>query len=155
MRLDHPEVRELLPEDTRLAHRAMLELRPRIGAVADFVERINRVQRAEGYRLVAAFDPSEADAAAVGGFRVGHFLAWGRAMYCDDLSTRMAFRGKGYGGALIDWMLAEARRLGCEQFHLDSGVGPDRQDAHRLYLNKRMRISSHHFALVLETPGAP
>lgn len=148
----HPPVRELLPEDTHLAYRAMLELRPRIGAVADFVERINRVQRAEGYRLAAVIDPSEGDAAAVAGFRVGHYLAWGHAMYCDDLSTRAAFRGKGYAGALIDWMLAEARRLGCGQFHLDSGVGPDRQDAHRLYLNKRMRISSHHFSIALEMP---
>jgi GNAT superfamily N-acetyltransferase len=112
--LAHPQVRELLPEDTHLAHRAMLELRPRIGAVAGFVEHINRVQRAEGYRLAAVLDPSEGgDAAAVGGFRVGHFLAWGHAMYCDDLSTRAAFRGKGYAGAIIDWMLAEARRLGC------------------------------------------
>jgi GNAT superfamily N-acetyltransferase len=147
--MDHPQVRELLPEDTHLAHRAMLELRPGIGTVASFVEHINRVQRAEGYRLAAVFDPSEGDAAAVGGFRVGHSLAWGHAMYCDDLSTRAAFRGKGYAGAIIDWMYAEARRLGCAQFHLDSGVGPDRQEAHRLYLNKKMRISSHHFTIVL------
>jgi hypothetical protein len=43
-------------------------------------------------------------------------------------------------------MIEEARRLGCGEFHLDSGVGPDRTDAHRLYFNKRMRISSHHFS---------
>jgi len=148
--MNQPQVRELLPGDTHLAHRAMLELRPKIGSVADFVDRIDRVQRAEGYRLAAVFDPSDgASAAAVTGFRVGHSLAWGDAMYCDDLSTRAAFRGRGYGGALIDWMLAEARRLGCAQFHLDSGVGPDRQAAHRLYMNKGMRISSHHFSIML------
>jgi hypothetical protein len=36
-------------------------------------------------------------------------------------------------------------RLHCDAFHLDSGLGPDRTDAHRLYFNKRMRISSFHF----------
>src|SRR5262249_59974156 len=119
------------------------------GTRVEFVERVNRVQRPEGYRLVATFEPSDEEAAAVAGFRVGHFLAWGHAMYCDDLSTRAALRGKGHAGALLEWMMTEARRLGCEQFHLDSGVGADRQDAHRLYMNKGMRISSHHFAIVL------
>jgi hypothetical protein len=46
----------------------------------------------------------------------------------------------------MDWMIDEAKRLYCDELHLDSGVGPDRADAHRLYLNKRMRISSHHFS---------
>jgi hypothetical protein len=39
--------------------------------------------------------------------------------------------------------------LRCDQFHLDSGVGIDRQEAHRLYMNKGVRISSHHFQLDL------
>jgi GNAT superfamily N-acetyltransferase len=149
MNMDRPRVRELSPDETHLSYPAMLELRPKIGTVEEFVERINRVQRPEGYRLVAAFEGRGEEAAAVGGFRVSHFLAWGHAMYCDDLSTRETHRGKGFGGALLEWMLAEARRLGCDEFHLDSGVGADRQDAHRLYLNKRMRISSHHFSMKL------
>jgi hypothetical protein len=40
---------------------------------------------------------------------------------------------------------AEARRLQCDELHLDSGVGPERQDAHRLYFNAGMRIASYHF----------
>jgi hypothetical protein len=40
----------------------------------------------------------------------------------------------------------EARRLGCEQLHLDSGVEANRLDAHRLYLNTGMRFTSYHFA---------
>jgi hypothetical protein len=50
---------------------------------------------------------------------------------------------------LLDWLLAEAQRLGCDQFHLDSGVLPERTDAHRLYLNKRLQVTSLHFARVL------
>jgi hypothetical protein len=44
----------------------------------------------------------------------------------------------------------EGRRQGCTQFHLDSGVGPEREDAHRLYFNTGLRITSYHFAAPLE-----
>jgi hypothetical protein len=44
----------------------------------------------------------------------------------------------------------EARRLGCDRIHLDSGVGLERADAHRLYMNAGMAISSHHFARLAE-----
>ncbi len=127
----------------------MLLLRPNIGSVAQFVQTVNESQRPLGYRLVASFADGEPEAAAVAGFRVAHFLAWGRALYCDDLSSRPEFRRQGHASQLLDWMIEEARRLGLEQFHLDSGVGVDRQDAHRLYMNKGMRISSHHFSMEL------
>lgn len=124
----------------------MLALRPHIGSEADFEKRVDSVQRAEGYRLIASFADAVEQAAGAAGFRVLHYIAWGHTLYCDDLTTRPEYRGQGHAGALMDWMLEEARRLGCDEFHLDSGVGPDRTDAHRLYFNKRMRISSHHFS---------
>jgi GNAT superfamily N-acetyltransferase len=142
-------IRELGPEDTALAYGAMLELRPRIGTEADFVARVNGLQRPEGYRLVASFADGDPQPVAAAGFRTAHFLAWGYALYVDDLSSRPGFRRQGHAGALLDWLLAEARRLGCGQLHLDSGVGADREDAHRLYLNKRLRISAHHFQIDL------
>jgi hypothetical protein len=87
---------------------------------------------------------------AAAGFRTGQYLAWGAILYCDDLSCRVAFRRQGHAGALIDGMIAEALRLGCNQFHLDSDVVAERADAHRLYFNKRMRISAYHFSVGLE-----
>jgi GNAT superfamily N-acetyltransferase len=138
-------IRELVAGETHLAFAAMLELRPRLGSSAEFVRRVDEVQRPAGYRLIASFDDDE-QAAGAAGFRVVDYLAWGHALYCDDISTRTAFRGHGHAGRLMDWMLEEARRLGCDEFHLDSGVGPDRTTAHRLYFNKGMRISSHHFS---------
>jgi GNAT superfamily N-acetyltransferase len=143
------KIRELRPEETALAYRAMLELRPQVGTEREFVARVNELQRPEGYRLVGSFAEGDAQAAAAAGFRTAHFLAWGYALYVDDLSSRPGFRRQGHSGALLDWLLAEAHRLGCAQLHLDSGVGPDREEAHRLYLNKRLRISSHHFHVVL------
>jgi hypothetical protein len=137
-------IREIGPTETKLAYPAMLELRGGIGVEDSFVQFVDRYQRPEGYRLVGAFVAGDTYAVAVAGFRRAHFLAWGHVLYCDDLSTRDAFRGQGHGGALIDWM------VGCDGFHLDSGVGLERQDAHRLYFNKRMRISAYHFAVALK-----
>src|SRR5687768_1295638 len=114
----------------------MLQLRPGIGSEAEFVQRANVVQRPEGYRLIASFVDRDPQAAAVAGFRIAHFLAWGHTLYCDDLSSRPEYRGRGHASRLIDWLIEEGRRAGCQEFHLDSGVGIDRQDAHRLYMNK-------------------
>lgn len=147
--LDRRVIRELAAGETHLAYQAMLELRPNIGTSSEFETQVDEIERPEGYRLVGAFIEGDEQAAAAAGFREVHFLAWGHALYCDDLSTRHSRRGRGYAGSLLDWMIEEARRLGCEQFHLDSGVGPDRTDAHRLYFNKRMRISSYHFSMSL------
>ena len=138
-------IRELAAGETQLAYAAMLELRPKIGSSADFVRTVNDRQRPQGYRLIGSFDDDDEQAAGAAGFRVLDYLAWGHALYCDDLTTREKYRGRGHAGALMDWMVEEARRLGCDGFHLDSGVGPDRTTAHRLYLNKRMRISAFHF----------
>jgi GNAT superfamily N-acetyltransferase len=143
-----PEIRELLPGETHRAAPALLELRPQRGP-ADALVGLADAQRAAGYRLVASFEPGEEAAAAVAGFRIAENLASGRHLYVDDLSTRAEHRGRGHGGALMRWLAKEACRSGCEQLHLDSGVGADREDAHRLYFNSGLRISSYHFARAL------
>jgi GNAT superfamily N-acetyltransferase len=140
-------IRELEGAESARAFVAMAELR-RLTKAQAFLERV-AVQRREGYRLVASFEDSDDEAAGVAGFRLGNFLAWGRVIYVDDLSTRAKYRGRGHAGALMDWLVAEAKRLDCDQLHLDSGVGPDRETAHRLYMNKGMRISAHHFQIDL------
>jgi len=61
--------------------------------------------------------------------------------------TRDVDLGVGFGSRLLDWLVDEAKRQGCEQFHLDSGV--QRFGAHRFYLHKGMDITSHHFAMRL------
>jgi GNAT superfamily N-acetyltransferase len=141
-----PELREIVPPDTALAFPAMRELRPQFADEAAFVERVDGVQRDEGYRLVGVFEDETLHAVAAAGFRVGHMLAWGRFLYVDDLSTVPEARRRGYGMQLLEWLREEAERLGCDQLHLDSGVGADRTDAHRLYFNAGLAISSFHFA---------
>ncbi len=138
-------IKELTPPDSRLAYLALRELRPALTDEAAFVRQVDEVQRPEGYRIVAAFGEGEEQALAVAGFRTGHNLAWGHFLYIDDLSTLPAARGRGLARGLLEWLGDEAGRLGCAELHLDSGVGPNRATAHRLYFNAGYRISSYHF----------
>jgi GNAT superfamily N-acetyltransferase len=126
--------------------RAMRALRANLGDEKSFARAVDEVQRPEGYRLVGAFEEGGSEAVAVAGFRTAHNIAWGHYLYVDDLSTLPEARRRGHARGLLEWLLKEARRLECDQLHLDSGVGLDRADAHRLYLNAGMVISSHHFA---------
>jgi len=139
-----PEARELLVGESDRAAVALLELRPRFESVERVTSQID-AQRAAGYRVVASFEDGDEDAAAVAGFRIADNLAWGRFAYVDDLVTRAALRGRGHADAVMAWVEREARRQGCGELHLDSGVGPDRADAHRFYFRHGMRIASYHF----------
>jgi GNAT superfamily N-acetyltransferase len=140
------QVRELDVGETHRAHRAMYWLRPAYENEQAFVEHVDGVLRPGGYRLVASLLPDRDQAAAVAGFRVNDSLAWGHHLYVDDLSTAPEARREGHAGALLRWLEAEGRRMGCAQLHLDSGTGEQRFDAHRLYYNHGLAIHSHHFA---------
>ena len=136
-------VRELEASETYLAYTTLLELRPHLSSRDEFVEQVNSKQRSEGYRIVGSFEDGMDEPVAIAGFRTGHNLAWGYYLYVDDLVTQTNFRGQGHAAQLMQWIYNLAHQLGCNQVHLDSGV--HRYDAHRFYLNQRMRISSHHF----------
>jgi GNAT superfamily N-acetyltransferase len=139
---------EIPAGETAVAFEAIRALRTHYADEGEFVRRVDEVQRAEGYRLVGAFDDS-GRCMAVAGFRELNTLAWGHVIYVDDLSTHPDGRRRGHGGALLEWIAAEAERVGCDQVHLDSGVEANRLDAHRLYLNAGMRITSYHFVRLL------
>ena len=139
------DIREIVPPDTGTAFLAMKGLRTYLADEQAFVRRIDEVQRPEGYRIVGAFDKEEPAAAAVAGFRVGNNLADGHYLYVDDLATRPEFRRRGLGTALLVWLAREAGTIGCDHLSLDSAVGADRADAHRLYLNSGLTITAHHF----------
>jgi GNAT superfamily N-acetyltransferase len=139
-------IRELGPGETHLAARTLLQLRPGLGSPEALVRQVDERQRPAGYRVVGAFEGGAEEAAAVAGFRINEFLAWGRHMYVDDLVTAEGHRGRGLADRLFAWLEDEARHCGCTQFHLDSGVGEDREDAHRFYFRHGLRIASYHFA---------
>jgi len=130
----------------------MRALRTHHADEAEFVRRVDEVQRSEGYRVVGAFDGERC--LAVAGFRELRNLAWGHVVYVDDLSTHPDGQRRGLGRALLEWCAEEAERLSCDALHLDSGVEANRLDAHRLYLNTGMRITSFHFMKPVGAPAA-
>lgn len=79
------------------------------------------------------------------GFRFLEFLAWGKVLYIDDLITNSDVRRNGHDGKLLKWIIEQVKQMNCNQVHLESG--PQRYDAHRLYLNHGFKIIGHHFAL--------
>ncbi len=133
------------PAAVARCHAVMLELRPHLADEAAFVAQVAR-QQAEGYRL--AFVEAAGEVRAVAGYRIHEKLSAGKFLYVDDLVSREADRSRGYGGRLLDWLVARAREAGCAQLQLDSGVW--RYGAHRFYLRKGMDITSHHFTMELD-----
>ncbi|MCL5801353.1 MAG: GNAT family N-acetyltransferase [Gammaproteobacteria bacterium] len=139
------DIRVALTEaETEACFPAFYELRPHLSQ-KDFVAQVQRQMKNHSYVLV--YIATQGHVVAAAGYRVAEFLAWGRAFYVDDLITTAASRKLGYGGKLLDWLMEKAKELSCDQFHLDSGV--HRHEAHRLYLSRKLQISSHHFSKVL------
>lgn len=101
--------------------------------------------QAENYSLIFIEENGKAISAC--GFRYLTTLFDGRYIYIDDLSTLPEARGKGHAGALFDYVVEKSKAEGLKAVHLDSGH--QRYDAHRLYLNKGMKIVYHHFRLEL------
>jgi GNAT superfamily N-acetyltransferase len=130
------------PEEIRRCYPVMKELRPHFQDVEKFIDQVRR-QQAEGYQLVFLEDKN--DVRAVAGYRILESLFSGKFVYVDDLVTLPADRSRGFGGMLLDWLIAQAQEKGCAHLELDSGV--QRFDAHRFYFLKRMSISSYHFRI--------
>lgn len=139
------EIRALTAEpELRLAWPVVRQLRPHLEEQA-FVAQVLR-QFDGGFRAAALFDDGVPRAFA--GWRVTEYLAHGRLAYVDDLVTDADARSKGHGKAMLDWLKAEARRLGCASLQLDSGT--QRKDAHAFYLREGLRIDSFHFGITLD-----
>lgn len=108
---------------------------------------VTTVRAAQRLGLQLVLHRADARVVAVAGFRILHQLKNGLVLYVDDLVTDEAARSGGHGDALLQWLVAHARALGCVAFELDSGV--HRHGAHRFYFRQRMRISAYHFVLDL------
>ncbi len=114
-------------------------LRPHLNK-EDFLQATKEMIQ-ESYRIV--YICADGNPVAFAGFRNMQTLYSGKTIYIDDLSTLPAYRGKGYAGELLDHIHQLARETGKTAVHLDSGY--QRNDAHRLYLNKGYVVASHHF----------
>ncbi len=138
------------PGQIQSCYGVMSQLRPHVTSEHSFVEKIQR-QMTQGYQLIYLQENEKV--VAVAGFRILEFLAWGKVLYVDDLITDSETRKNGHGGQLLKWILECAKEANCDQVHLDSG--PQRHDAHRLYLNHGFKIIGYHLACILHDQHNP
>ncbi|CAG5012083.1 hypothetical protein DYBT9275_05100 [Dyadobacter sp. CECT 9275] len=129
--------------DILKCRKAVQELRPSI--TDDRYMEMVRKTLADNRQII--FIEEDETAASIAVFETGYNLFRGKYIYIDDLSTLPEYRGKGYAGVLLDWILNFAKEEGYDQVHLDSGVSEARTNAHRLYLNKRFQVASLHFSV--------
>jgi GNAT superfamily N-acetyltransferase len=125
----------------RRCWKAYKELRPHLRSEHELVERW-RAQVQEGFRIVYIPDGDTVPAAA--GYRFLHTLAWGHILYIDDLVAISTRHKSGLGTALLQYLQNEARQLGCDAVHLDTGY--QRQLAHLAYLRNGFHFDCHHLA---------
>lgn len=97
----------------------------------------------EGYRLWYIEENEEA--VCVAGFRITTTLYDGPIIDFDDFVTSAHARKKGYAGILFDKLVDFAKENNIKTIHLNSHH--QRFDAHRFYLNKKMKIIAHHFRI--------
>jgi GNAT superfamily N-acetyltransferase len=129
---------------------ALKVLRPHLLKDADeLLSRARRQMREYGWRLIYV----EEQGVVVGcaSFRIAEFLAWGKAVYVDDLVVLESHRGKGFADALMQWIKATGEASGCSELHLDSGTA--RLAAHRFYHRIGLSIPGFHFAQKLGGGG--
>lgn len=123
----------------------MQALRPHLTDAADLLRRVRR-QQTQGYRLLAAWDGTEAIGAA--GYRMQENLIRGRFCYVDDLVVAAAHRRQGLGARLLDACAERARAAGVGRLTLDTGL--DNLLGQRFYFRYGMLPSSLRFAITLD-----
>lgn len=138
-------VREILPKETASVFATLSVLRPTLNDINQFVEQVNNVQRAQGYRLLGLFEAGKTNAVAVCGFREKTDLVSGRHIHIDDLITMPQSRRCGYASRLLDKVREIAAEQGIAQIHVDCHVGSKRTIAHRVYFQQGFEIQSYHF----------
>lgn len=121
----------------------MKELRPH-HSIESFITAMEQM-KTEGYQLIYLEDNGMV--VSVAGYRFTTTLYDGLIIDFDDFVTLADARGKGYAGRLFDHLVGIAKERAIKTIHLNSNHL--RFDAHRFYLNKKMKIIAHHFRIEL------
>lgn len=122
----------------------MRELRPHLESADSLVERVGRM-RTDGYRLLGVW--RDAEAMALGGYRLQENLIYGRFLYLDDLVTRASARGEGWGERVIREVTRLAKEAGCDKLVLDTGLS--NALAQRFYFRQGLLTSALRFSMSL------
>jgi ribosomal protein S18 acetylase RimI-like enzyme len=97
----------------------MRQLRPQLRTPADLLAKV-ATQRAQGYRLLAAWEDGKP--VALAGYRHLDNMIHGRFIYVDDLVTDAAGRRRGIGERLLDELRTLGRAERCDRLVLDTAL---------------------------------
>ena len=144
---DIPQIylREISSAQTATAFSVLSVLRPTLNDINRFIEQVNEIQRAQGYRLLGIFEEGKANAVAVCGFREKTDLVCGKHLHIDDLVTIPQCRRRGYASRLLESVRQIAVQQGITQIRVDCHVDAERNIAHRMYFRHGFSIHSYHF----------
>lgn len=109
-------------------------------SVADLRSQVQEMLDEGGWRMVGMFEDAQCVAAIM--VHVGRRLYSGKFIRMDSMVIDEGLRGRGAGKKLVDWVVDEGKRLGCEKMMLDSYV--ENFDAHRFFLREGMAIRGYH-----------
>lgn len=122
-------------------YEVMKELRPQ-HTQESFLSTMEQMKK-EGYQLIYLEDNGQP--VCVAGFRFTTTLYDGLIIDFDDFVTAANVRSKGFAAILFNHLVSIAKEKSIKTIHLNSNHL--RFDAHRFYLNKKMKIIAHHFRL--------
>lgn len=123
----------------------MRQLRPHLADAEELARRWRHQRATAGYRIVAAWD--EGRPCALAGFRTMDNFVHGHFLYVDDLVSDTAARRQGFGAHLLDWLMEEARAMGCSKLVLDTAL--DNVLGHRFYYRQGLLARSLRFSVEL------
>lgn len=114
------EYRELTTTaDLGSGYKVLRELRTNL-SFERFLELHNAATRADGYKLLGAFQAGQC--IAVMGYRVLFDFVHGKHVYVDDLVVTEGYRSKGIGAVLLREADAIAQRMACDGLRVCTGI---------------------------------
>jgi ribosomal protein S18 acetylase RimI-like enzyme len=129
----------------RAAFAVMQQLRPHLLNADDMLERVQRMQQNDGYRMLAIWNNT--DVIAIAGYRLQENLIYGPFLYVDDLVTLDTARGQRCGARLLQTLQTIGIDAGCARLVLDTGLANSL--AQRFYFRQGLLSTGLHFGMTL------
>jgi GNAT superfamily N-acetyltransferase len=141
-------VRELVEMDEMLdQHQVICELYPNL-SLEKYKSMLEKMLK-NSYGQIAVFE--EEECVAISGFWHGTKLWCGDYIELDNVVVKQAFRSKGAGKLMADYLEKKAKELNCTILVLDAYTTNFK--AHRFYYNQGYGPKGFHFVKVLDEKG--
>ncbi len=117
-------VQQLTPGITQAAYSEMLD-----------------IMLSNGYRQIGAFEDNQC--IGISGFWISAKIYSGKYVELDNVIIDEKHRSKKIGKLICDWILDEAKQMGCKTAMLDAYV--ENKKAHQFYFREGFIIRGFHF----------